>query len=200
MTSPAHTAARSTWRPVATCCYHARSSTFLPSHCLFTLLSRPRPPRLPRCLIPDLTVGLHFLFIDPKYSSIHLYPVAIATFVLIDTLSLQIQIMVGYDSGKTRSLASTAPLYEITSKHTELVAHWHRQPQPPYTYCPCRRPFEPLARSCFDPNQQLLRELIPTVDFPNGQTFPPRGRRRVPQSPAQIASDAGLAFSSETVR
>lgn len=103
--------------------------------------------------------------------------------------------MVSYDSDKTRSLASTAPLYEITSKHTELVAHWHRQPQPPYTYCPYRRPFESLVRSCFDPNQLLLRELIPTVDFPNGQTFPPRGRRRVPQSPVQIASDAGLAFS-----
>lgn len=30
------------------------------------------------------------------------------------------------------------------------------------------------------PNERLLEELITTVDFCNGQTYPPRGRRRLP--------------------
>jgi hypothetical protein len=91
--------------------------------------------------------------------------------------------------GKTRLLASTAPLYGIALKYTELVGDWHRQPQPPCTYCLYYRAVDPLVHFFFDPNQLLLRELIPTVDFHNGQTLLPRGRRRLPQSPANCPSN-----------
>lgn len=47
--------------------------------------------------------------------------------------------------GKTRLLASTAPLYGIALKYTELVGNWHRQPQPPCTYCLYYRAVDPLV-------------------------------------------------------
>jgi hypothetical protein len=61
-----------------------------PAEWLLIHTSRQSLLRLPCCLIPDLTVGLLFLFIDPRYRSIHIDPLAIATLALTHSLLLRI--------------------------------------------------------------------------------------------------------------
>lgn len=80
---------------------------------------------------------------------------------------------------KTRLLAPTAPLYEIALQHTELVADWHCHPQPLHQIYLSVSLLCNLASAL---NERLLRELVATADFHNGQTYPSHGQRRVPSS------------------